>query len=163
MGLLGSPFSRLLGLASILALYAAATGSFLSSAALSSTAARALYLLALCLFIGASVLALLPAWAAPRTVCVLLLGKQHTCAHKSSRALCRSRRLDHLRVWAGAGGAVAHRDCFRFFTTSSCLGWEACLELPLLMYEVFMRRQTAGCLRAPCTALLTLRARAGRL
>ena len=53
MGLLSSPFSRLLGLASIVALYVSLTGSFLNSAALSGTAARALYLLALCIFIGA--------------------------------------------------------------------------------------------------------------
>ncbi len=118
MGLLGSPFSRLLGLASILALYAAATGSFLSSAALSGTAARALYLLALCLFVGAPALALLPAWAAVHMACVLPIGERHTCTHKSSRALCRSRRLDHLRVRAGAGGALAHRDCL--FYPCSC-------------------------------------------
>ena len=53
MGLLSSPFSRLLGLASIVALYVSLTGSFLNSAALSGNAARALYLLALCIFIGA--------------------------------------------------------------------------------------------------------------
>ena len=53
MGLLSSPFSRLLGLVANVALYASLTGSYLGSAALSSTAARALYLLALCLFIGA--------------------------------------------------------------------------------------------------------------
>ena len=53
MGLLSSPFSRLLGLVSIVALYVSLTGSFLNSAALSGTAARALYLLALCIFIGA--------------------------------------------------------------------------------------------------------------
>ena len=53
MGLLSSPISRLLGLVAIVALYVSFTGSYLGSAALSGTAARALYLLALCLFIGA--------------------------------------------------------------------------------------------------------------
>ena len=53
MGLLSSPFSRLLGLVAIVSLYVSFTGSYLRSAALSGTAARALYLLAMCLFIGA--------------------------------------------------------------------------------------------------------------
>ena len=56
MGLLSSPFSRLLGLVAIVALYVSFTGRYLGSTALSGTAARALYLLALCLFIGASLL-----------------------------------------------------------------------------------------------------------
>lgn len=64
MGLLSSPFSRLLGLVAIVALYVSVTGSYLGSAALSGTAARALYLLALCLFIGTRACFWIPAPAA---------------------------------------------------------------------------------------------------
>ena len=90
MGLLSSPFSRLLGLVAILALYISFTGSYLGSAALSGTAARALYLLALCLFIGARACFWLPALAMHcLSIAIISL----------SITTCRRWQLDYVHLW----------------------------------------------------------------
>ena len=90
MGLLSSPFSRLLGLVAIVALYVSFTGSYLGSAALSGTAARALYLLALCLFIGARACFWIPA---PAVHCLSAV------PNLASNTTCRRWQLDHVHLW----------------------------------------------------------------